>query len=83
MNGWKIAAIIFISLFILENTVFVFFMDRGFKDAKIEKELEAECFYEICSPEQRATYFGSGVCECTNPGIGYEVENHNLGGEIS
>ncbi|KKM10463.1 hypothetical protein LCGC14_1721800, partial [marine sediment metagenome] len=45
MNGWKLTAIIFIVLFILETVFFIGILSIGFSE--IDKE--NQCIYNVCS----------------------------------
>ncbi|KKM88832.1 hypothetical protein LCGC14_1254880, partial [marine sediment metagenome] len=45
MNGWKVTAIIFIILFILETVFFIGILSIGFSE--IDKE--NQCIYNVCS----------------------------------
>ena len=67
MNGWKVTAIIFIVLFILETAFFIGILSIGISD--IEKE--NQCAYNVCdgSGYQSYIYYEfTGVCECYNNG---------------
>ncbi len=60
VNGWKVTAIIFIVLFILETIGFVGLMVWGTAILK-----ESECIYNICSGADAYVYYESSeVCEC-------------------
>ena len=66
MNGWKITAIIFMTLFIIE-TSFIFWSVDTYN--KME-EKDNECFFDICklgeSNEYDQYYFdtNSNLCSC-------------------
>lgn len=70
-NGWKITAIIFMTLFIIET----FFVGYGAYLVIDEEEKSNECYYNFCSNHEEATY-NEGICLCYdwNEGIQeYEV----------
>lgn len=65
-NGWKITAIIFIILFVLEN------IGIGFLMVAVQKDLNKEdkCIYNICSDYTSYIYYDfNGLCECYKDGI--------------
>lgn len=64
VNGWKIVAIIFIVLFVLENIFWIWI----FIEVEIDERKERECYYEICDTKQVPTYL-DGVCYC----YGYDL----------
>ena len=68
MNGWKLTAIIFIVLFILETVFFIGILSIGFSE--IDKE--NQCIYNVCSSPiyNSYTYYDyEGICECYTNGI--------------
>lgn len=64
-NGWKITAIMFIALFLLE-TAFVIWI---FKESQNILNNEAECAYNICD-DYESFYFDSyeNLCYCYDDG---------------
>ncbi len=59
MTNWKVIAIIFIILFTLETTIFVW----GWYLIAEEDRMMKECYYEICGDYADAEIFGD-VCSC-------------------
>lgn len=66
---WKTIAIIFIILFALETSLFVW---GYYVSVKEEKNL-MECYYEICEDYSDA-YLENKICSCYN----YDVWGENL-----
>ncbi len=65
VNGWKITAIIFIVLFILETISFVGLMMWGAAILNEESEKETECIYNVCSGAEGYIYDDYyEICEC-------------------
>ena len=65
MNGWKVTAIIFIVLFVLETFFFIWIMNLGFESI----DQENQCIYNVCDSERDASfiyYDVEEVCECYN-----------------
>ena len=60
INKWKIVAIIFISLFILENLLFVWLLNVG---TKLVEE-ENECAINTCADYDSYFYDDDGTCYC-------------------
>jgi len=63
VNGWKVTAIIFIVLFILETAAFIVLLKLG--NDVIEKE--EECMWNICEGEEYISYnydSFTGLCSC-------------------
>lgn len=58
-NTWKVLAIIFMILFILE-TAFVMW---GVSIVNEEEEMKNRCYYEICEDYPEAFYY-ENTCEC-------------------
>jgi len=58
-NKWKVIAIIFIILFLLENGLFII---GGIIVYNEEKDIKV-CYYEVCKKYPDA-YFSDGVCKC-------------------
>ncbi len=70
VNGWKVTAIIFIILFIIETLLFGWIINLGIE----VKELETKCAYNICA-DYGSYYFdiNNYVCSCyENNEIVYE-----------
>lgn len=66
MNGWKVAAIIFIGLFIVETIVVVYFIWIGVD--MIAKE--QECIHNVCKDSKTYYYDDyNEVCYCYTDGI--------------
>ena len=61
VNNWKIIAIVFIVLFILETIYLSWAVIYVVKEESNTKE----CYYEICGDYQDAYYFEK-VCTCYN-----------------
>lgn len=57
--NWKIIAIVFIILFVLENI----FIGYGMYFNEKEVRLTNQCYYDVCS-EQPEAFFDQGVCYC-------------------
>jgi hypothetical protein len=70
-NGWKITAVIFIILFVLENVgivVLMFYVQDDF-------DREYECVYNVCSGYEAYNYYDfEGLCECYNEGVLEHIE---------
>ena len=65
VNGWKVAAIIFMVLFIAETVAFVYVMKLGVDSL----EKESQCMYNVCHEGQ--TYFfdyATSICYCFDDG---------------
>ena len=63
VNGWKVTAIIFIVLFILEGLFLVWAYNLALEDV----ERENECIYNVCVEEPYYTYYEiERICECYN-----------------
>lgn len=68
MNGWKVTAIIFIILFILENLFWGWAIWYGIQ----EEKKATECYYDVC--ENYEAFYDAGVCSCLELGEnGYDV----------
>ncbi len=64
-KGWKITAIIFIVLFILETISVVGLVMWGAAILNEEYEKESECIYNVCSGAETYIYYEyEEVCEC-------------------
>ncbi len=64
-KGWKIAAIIFIILLILETAGFIGLMVWGFSIISEEYDKEYDCVYNICSGADAYVYYKhEEICEC-------------------
>jgi len=61
---WKSIAIIFIILFVLETSLFVWAYSLSVK----EEKMIMECYYDICEDYPDA-YFEENLCSC----IGYDL----------
>lgn len=59
MNGWKITAIIFIILFLLETSMIVWGMVINAKEVKLTNR----CYYEVCRDYEQG-YYANGLCTC-------------------
>lgn len=59
MNGWKITAIIFIILFVLETSLWIW----GIYAYQKEEENKYVCYYEVCEDYPHANFEGV-VCSC-------------------
>ena len=59
MDGWKVAAIVFFILLVIENLIFGWALYSVFEDDKKFNQ----CYYELCKEFPEATY-ASGVCTC-------------------
>ena len=44
VNGWKVTAIIFITLFVLETSVFII----GYNEVTKDIDFENRCYYDVC-----------------------------------
>ncbi len=67
MNGWKVTAIVFIVLFILETIFFISIIGIGFSE--IDKE--NQCVYNVCGDDEFDSYIYydfEGICECYTQG---------------
>ena len=67
MNGWKVTAIVFILLFILQSLFWIGILSIGFSE--IDKE--NQCAYNVCDGsgyESYIYYDFEGICECYNNG---------------
>lgn len=67
MNGWKLTAIVFIVLFILETILFISIIVIGF--SQIDKE--NQCIYNVCEDESYDSYTYddvTSICECYTNG---------------
>ena len=63
VNGWKITAIIFIIIFILETAFFIYSFNLGTE--MIEKE--NECAYNVCNNYDSYAYDDyAEICYCYN-----------------
>lgn len=75
MNGWKIAAIILIVFFILENLVIAGLWVWASNDEKLERENEYVCWHDICTDDAGLDgykyYHNRRICECY---LGREVK---------
>ena len=69
INKWKVIAIVFISLFVLETA---FILWGTYLVAK-EERMIMECYYEICEDYSDA-YLEDKVCSCYN----YDLWGENL-----
>ena len=73
MNGWKVTAIVFIILFILETIFFISIVSIGFSDLNKENQ----CMYNVCGGESYDSYVYyefEGICECYKSGIVKKME---------
>lgn len=75
VDGWKVTAIIFIVLFVLENLL----LGYGFYLVNEDDKKFNECYYEICEEFPEATY-ESGICTCYqyNEYGNYEINKTTL-----
>ena len=64
--GWKILAIVFIVLFLIETS----YLAWGLSLVITEEENTAECYYNICADYPQADY-ANKVCNCYD----YDEEN--------
>lgn len=65
MNKWKIIAIIFITLFVLETSVIVWMVYSGIE----LQENDYKCAYEICENYESYNYdFYTDICYCIQDG---------------
>ncbi len=65
VNGWKVTAIIFIVLFILETISFSGLILWGVALVNKEYEKETECIYNVCSGAEEYIYDEYyEICEC-------------------
>ena len=67
VNGWKVTAIIFILLFILQTALVVFFINLGMTMV----ENESECSVNICGDDKYDSYFYDDyekICYCYTDG---------------
>lgn len=71
-NGWKITAIIFIILFILEAVFIGWIIKVGIDYV----ESEDECAYNLCK-DNEAFLYSEGVCYCFDDG--QEVKKEYIG----
>ena len=69
VNGWKVTALIFLTLFILENMFWGWAIWYGMQE---ETKIN-ECYYEVCS-EYPEAWYDENICYC----YGYDM----LGNEI-
>ena len=61
MNGWKVTAIIFIILFVLETILFIFIISVG--TGIVAKE--SECAINICEKYEKYYYdYTENICYC-------------------
>jgi len=62
LNSWKITAIIFIVLFILETVLFIYLYKLGVE----VYDKEAECSINICKPHHDAFFYDpiGEICYC-------------------
>ena len=68
-NKWKIVAIVFISLFVLETS----FLLWGMYLVDKEERLTMECYYEVCE-DYPSAYFEDDLCSCIDYDVlGYEI----------
>ena len=63
MNVLKITAIIFISLFILENLLFIWLVKIELDDMQREED----CYYTVCEGFDNA-YYEDDLCYCLTDG---------------
>jgi hypothetical protein len=66
-NGWKITAIIFIILFILETVCVLGFFKWAWDYSNKDYEKEYTCIYNTCGDAEAYQYY-EGVCECYTNG---------------
>lgn len=62
-DGWKITAIIFIVLFVLETIIFVWILSWGLQIVAKENE----CSVNVCSGEEIVSYYydeSQSICYC-------------------
>jgi hypothetical protein len=65
-NGWKVTAIIFIFLFVLENIAIIGVLIWAQGD--IDKE--NECIYNVCADYEAYIYYDfEKLCECYDDGV--------------
>lgn len=62
--NWKTIAIIFMVLFAIETTIFVW----GYVATEIEYHKANTCYYDICENYLDAEYYGN-VCTCYEEGF--------------
>jgi hypothetical protein len=62
MTNWKIVAVVFIVLFVLETAYIVWAVSIY----QQEQKNTAICYYDICEEYPDAAY-GNGVCRCYKP----------------
>jgi len=66
INGWKIAAVIFIVLFVLETL----FLAWAFSVSRDEIEKERKCAYDVCQEYNTYSYDSdTNLCECWDESI--------------
>ena len=70
VNGWKVTAIIFISLFVVETLLFGWILNIGME----EVGKEDNCIREICKGYD-TYYYGDELCQCFEDG---EMVRDNL-----
>lgn len=64
-NGWKITAIIFIILFVLETICIIGFLKWALDYVDEDYERESNCAWNVCSEAQAYIYYEyEQVCEC-------------------
>lgn len=75
VNGWKITAIIFIVLFILETSLVTWAVSSAIKESNFKDKMDAYCDYNICNGSSETAdvwednlwgyyYMDSKVCVC-------------------
>lgn len=68
-DKWKVVAIIFIVLFILETAAIIFVIKLGID----EYDKETKCALEVCQ-DYDAYYYELDVCNCYTDGEALKVE---------
>lgn len=68
--NWKFVAILFITLFIVENLFFTWALYYTIQ----EEKKTYKCYYEVCEEYPEASYVG-GICTCYEyDNLGYPIE---------
>ena len=77
INGWKVTAIIFMLLFVIETVGFISIIKSGLDI--IDKE--NECYYNVCNKYEGGYYYDSieGLCYCYENGEA--VQQKYIGGK--
>lgn len=74
INGWKIVAIIFIVLFVLETIGVIWLLQIGTK----EIDNRTKCSNEICSDSSYDSFsYANGICQCYSSGKVSKIFNMN------